>query len=68
LVPLTSLSHEQCKELLKSDDGVKKIMNFDGFSEGELTGVDLDDLKDNILLRYWKMKDPKHRKIILDFI
>ena len=53
LVPLTSLTHEQCKELLKSDDGVKKIMNFDAFSEGGLTGEDLGDLKDSILLRYW---------------
>jgi hypothetical protein len=32
-VPLKSLNHSQAKELLSSDDGVKKIIDFEALEE-----------------------------------
>ena len=67
-VPLKTLDHSQVVELLKSDDGVKKIIDFDALDQAQLIGEDLDDLKDRALIAYWNMKNASHRKIILDYI
>ena len=60
---LVDLEHEDVIQLLLQDVKVRNIIldKIDIIKDKEIDGIDLDELNDKMIKKYWKIKGKKHR-------